>query len=251
MIPTLQRRLTSARYWAILIFLLALAPRLPGLSIFLTSDERTNLYWAGSQFVEGLLSGNLALTYWHFYPGVTMSWLETAGLAAAWALERLSGGAAETLAQFVRRPILDLIVAARLPYALLTAAVVAGFYLMARRLLGHRTALLGALFIAFDPFFLAHSRVAHGDAPVAAFMGLSALALFIYLQAGEARRRWLVVSAVFGGLAALTKAPGQVMAPFVILVGAGDWLLKSRRVGHPDWYAARRWPISSAGRSWT
>ncbi len=71
---TLRRQVTTARFWAILTFLLALAPRLPGLRIFLTSDERTNLYWAGSQFVEGLLSGNLSLTYWHFYPGVTMSW---------------------------------------------------------------------------------------------------------------------------------------------------------------------------------
>ena len=41
-------------------------------------------------------------------------------------------------------------------------------------------ALLGALFIAFDPFYLAHSRVAHGDAPVAVFMSLSALTFFIY-----------------------------------------------------------------------
>jgi hypothetical protein len=228
-------------HWAVLTFLLALAPRLPGLRIFLTSDERTNLYWAGSQFVEGLLSGNLSLTYWHFYPGVTMSWLETAGLTAAWALARLSGSAADTLAQFVRRPILDLIVAARLPYALLTAAGAAGFYLLARRLLGHRAALLGGLFFAFDPFFLAHSRVAHGDAAVSVFMGLSALALFVYLQAGEARRRWLIASAVFGGLAALTKAPGQVMAPFVVLVGAGDWLLRSRRAGRPDWRLAGRW----------
>jgi 4-amino-4-deoxy-L-arabinose transferase-like glycosyltransferase len=241
--PGLNLTALTSAHWAVLTFVLALAPRLPGLRIFLTSDEHTNLYWAGSQFVEGLLSGNLSLTYWHFYPGVTMSWLETAGLAAAWALERLSGSAAETLAQFVRRPILDLIVAARLPYALLTAAVVTGFYLMARRLLGHRTALLGALFIAFDPFFLAHSRVAHGDASVAAFMGLSALALFVYLQAGENRRRWLVLSAVLGGLAALTKAPGQLMAPFVILVGVGDWLLKSWRAGRPDWRLAGHWLV--------
>ena len=95
---------------------------------------------------------------------------------SSWALARFTGATTETLAEFVRRPILDLILAARLPYALLTAGGVAGFYLLARRLLGHRTAVLGALFIAFDPFYLAHSRVAHGDAPVAVFMGLSALA---------------------------------------------------------------------------
>jgi hypothetical protein len=229
--------------WAAFLFLLALAPRLPGLCLFLTSDERTNLYWAGSQFVEGLLSGDLSLTYWHFYPGVTMSWVEAVGLTGAWALSRLSGDVAETLSQFVRRPILDLILAARLPYALLTAVSVPALYLLARRLLGHWVALLGALFIASDAFFLAHSRVAHGDALVTVFMGLSALAFLVYLQTthsgenraiqkegrGHVRRAWgwLVFSAVMGALAALTKAPGQFMALFVIMVAVGDWLVQS------------------------
>lgn len=244
---------------AVSLFLLALAPRLPGLRLFLTSDERTNLYWAGSQFVEGLLSGDLSLTYWHFYPGVTMSWIETLGLAGSWVLALLSGSQTETLAHFVRRPILDLILAARLPYALLTAVSVAGFYLLARRLSGHWPAFLGALFIASDPFFLAHSRVAHGDAPVAVFMGLSALAFLVYLQAlspynadralklqevGSGRIRWwLILSAVMGALAALTKAPGQFIVPFVIIVGVGDWLIRSLDLGHPDWRLARRWLV--------
>ena len=248
--------------WAILFFLLALIPRLPGLRLFLTSDERTNLYWAGSQFVEGLVSGDLSLTYWHFYPGVTMSWLEAAGLTGYWALARFTGATTETLAEFVRRPILDLILAARLPYALLTAGGVAGFYLLARRLLGHRTAVLGALFIAFDPFYLAHSRVAHGDAPVMVFMGLSALAFLVYVQEASLRRShgvtesgrrwasrewwWLILSAVMGALAALTKAPGQFAALFVILVAVGDWLLVSWRMGRLDWRLAGRWVVDLA-----
>jgi len=245
--------------WAICLFVLALIPRLPGLRLFLTSDEPTILYWGGSQFVEGLLSGDLSLTYWHFYPGVTMSWVEALGLAGYWVLARFTGTTTETLAEFVRRPILDLILAARLPYALLTAGGVAGFYLLARRLLGHRTAVLGALFIAFDPFYLAHSRVAHGDAPVTVFMGLSALAFFVYAQeaslhrshgVAESGRRWtsrewwwLILSAVMGALAALTKAPGQFMALFVVLVAVGDWLLVSWRTGHLDWRLAGRWVV--------
>jgi hypothetical protein len=40
--------------WALLLFLLALIPRLPGLRVFLTSDEPNSVYWASSQFVEGL-----------------------------------------------------------------------------------------------------------------------------------------------------------------------------------------------------
>jgi 4-amino-4-deoxy-L-arabinose transferase-like glycosyltransferase len=122
---------------------------------------------------------------------------------------------------------------------------------------------LGALFIAFDPFFIAHSRVAHGDAPVTVFMGLSVLAFFVYLQAtsvhkagnvpaseemrqAERPRRWLLLSAVMGGLAALTKAPGQSVAAFVVLIGAGDWLIEMWRRGRPDWQRARRWLVDLA-----
>jgi 4-amino-4-deoxy-L-arabinose transferase-like glycosyltransferase len=247
-----------------LVFVLALAPRLPGLHLFLTSDEPDGVYWAGSQFVAGLISSDLSLTYWHFYPGVTMSWLESIGLTVAWAVARLAGAAPESLAEFVRRPMLDLILAARLPYALLTAAGAAGFYLLARRVWRRRAALLGALLIAFDPFFLAHSRVAHGDAPVAVFMGLSGLAFFVYLSATRANGTgpgyeaaggagvptqgrvekawgWLILSAVMGALAALTKAPGQFMAPFVVLVAALDWLGRGWQARRWDRRAAIRW----------
>jgi hypothetical protein len=191
-----------------------------------------------------------------------MSWTETLGLAGSWALARLSGGTTETLAQFVRRPVMDLILAVRLPHALLTACGVAGLYLLARRLLGHRTALLGALFIAFDPFYLAHSRVAHGDAPVTVFMGLSVLAFLVYQQGtspdgthkasgadewGAAKGRWwLVLSAVMGALAALTKAPGQFMVLFVVIVALGDWLVSSWHSRRLDWRLARRWLVDLA-----
>jgi len=257
------RRFTlSPAGWAIVLFLLALIPRLPDLRRFLTTDEPFFVQEAAT-VMASLLRGDFHGTYWHYYPGVTLSWLSGFGLGARWAISSLTGGTAQPWDVYIRGGVLDLIVAVRLPYVLLAAIGVVGFYLLARRLLGHGAALLGALFIAFDPFFLAHSRVAHGDAPVTVFMGLSALAFFIYLQAMsvhnagdviageemrqvEGSRRWLFLSAVMGGLAALTKAPGQFMAPFVVLIGAGDWLIKTRRRGRPDRQQARRWLVDLA-----
>jgi 4-amino-4-deoxy-L-arabinose transferase-like glycosyltransferase len=255
----------SATGWAVLLFLLALAPRLPGLRLFLTTDEPFFVQEA-AQVSGALLRGDFQGTYWHFYPGVTLSWLSGLGLGTQWLLARITGLTTQPFGVYSQRNILDLILAARLPYVLLAAVGVAGGYLLARRLLGHRVALLGALFIAFDPFFLAHSRVAHGDAPVTVFMGLSALAFFVYLQTtslrvpgaekrqSEGGRPWLILSAVMGALAALTKAPGQFMPLFVITVGVGDWLItssfsfpredpqagKGRRIPPLDWQLARR-----------
>jgi hypothetical protein len=244
--------------WAVLLFLLALAPRLPGLRLFLTTDEPFFTQEAAA-VIGAFLRGEFQRTYWHFYPGVTMSWLGGLGLGAQWMLARLTGATIQPLDTYNLGSIVDLIVAVRLPYILLTAGGVAGFYALVRRLWGHRMALLGALFVAFDPFYLAHSRVAHGDAPVTVFMGLSALAFFAYLQTpfpslgreaaggegskGKGHRCWLILSAIMGALAALTKAPGQFMALFVVVVGVGDWLLKSWRVGVPNWRLARRWLI--------
>lgn len=221
-------RFTQPRLIAFLLFWVSLAPRLPGLRLFLTSDENTNIFFAGSDVIAAFLRGDLRATYWHFYPGVTMSWLDALGMTGQYLLDWLRGMSLPPFTEYIYGDILSLLVANRLPYAILTAAAVPAVYWLSRQLLPERVALLGALFFAFDPFFLAHSRVAHGDAPVAVFMSLSALTFFIYTaQASESVYQrttaraapssfYLIASATFGGLAALTKAPGQFMAIFII-----------------------------------
>jgi len=94
------------------------------------------------------------------------------------------------------------------------------------------------LVVAFDPFFLAHSRVVHGDAPVSVFMTLSVLALYLYWR--DDGWKMLVFSAAMGGLAALTKAPGEFMAPFVLLGALLAWGWDCRQTRRVDWSAARR-----------
>lgn len=234
----------SPRLTALVLFGLALWPRLPGLGRFLTSDENTNIFFAGSDVIAAFLRGDLRGTYWHFYPGVTMSWLDALGMTGQYALQSLTGQPLPPFTDYLYSDILSLVVANRLPYALLAALAVPALYLLAQQLLPNRMALLGALFLAFDPFYLAHSRVAHGDAPVAVFMSLSALTFFIYLHRTAATQHptpyalrptpyvtllistatnlirhrafpYLVVSAILGSLAALTKAPGQFMALFI------------------------------------
>ncbi len=233
----------------LLLFGVALVPRLPGLGRFIITDEYTNIFIAGSDVLREFLAGNLRGTYWHFYPGVTMSWLTDLGLVAQYGAELLAGHPVPPLTEFIYGGIVPLLVTARLPFALLTAVSVPLIYLLAKRLLPPWMALLGALFLALDPFYLAHSRVNHGDAPVAVFMAVSALALFVALRPqGDALRPaalknpclWL--SAMAGGLAALTKAPGQFMAVWVIgislLYAVLDWRAAGKNYA---WRIARYW----------
>ena len=155
---------------AILLFFAALMPRLIGLDRFLTSDENTNIFIAGSDVITAFLRGDFRGTYWHFYPGVTISWLDALGMGGQYLLQSVSNPTLPSFTEYIYGDILSLIVASRLPYVILTAAAILAMYLLARKLLSNRVALFGALFMAFDPFYLAHSRVVHGDAPVAVFM---------------------------------------------------------------------------------
>jgi hypothetical protein len=240
---------------ALLLFIIALLPRLPGLHLFLTSDENTNIFLAGSDVIAAFLQGDWRGTYWHFYPGVTMSWLDALGMSGQYLLDLLTGVPVPPFAEYIYSDILSLVVANRLPYAILTAAAVPALYLLARQLLPERVAILGALFMAFDPFYLAHSRVAHGDAPVAVFMSLSALSFFVYGERvikqmnerssiyfflRQTSTLYLLLSAIFGSLAALTKAPGQFMALFVIGMSAIYAGLEWRQVKNGS-YVVRRW----------
>jgi hypothetical protein len=50
----------------------------------------------------------------------------------------------------------------------------------------------------------------------------------------------LIFSAVMGSLAALTKAPGHFMAPFVVLMAVLDWAVVVKKRGRFDWPLAKR-----------
>ncbi len=241
---TMRRYLFNPWTWILLIA--ALLPRLFDLDQFLTSDENTNIFLAGSAVVQAFLQGNFRETYWHFYPGVTMSWAGGIGLAGQWLVAKLGNATSQPLINYLDNDILSLLVAARLPYVILTALFVPVVY----HLLSHwldpaksdhnpnHLALAAAFLIAFDPFFLAHSRVAHGDAPVSVFLLLSILAFCLYLR--DNGLKMLIFSAVMGSLAALTKAPGQLIAPFVIVLAVIDWLWGSKKSGRFDWEGGKR-----------
>jgi len=222
----------------VFIFIAALVPRLPGLDYFITTDEPFNIRQSAA-VVGAVLQGDFRSTYWHFYPGLTIAWLNGLGMLFQW----LWTDAVEPFIQFMQRDVVELVGAVRLPYAILGALYAVAAYGLARRLLGDRVALVGALLIAWDPFVLAHTRVTHGDGPVAVFMGLGVLAFLAHLRDPIMRERvisnCLVFSAICGGLAMLTKSPGPFIVAFVILVGIGDALI--RRAPGSRGVLRRRW----------
>ncbi len=218
--------LRQHRTWfvAIGLWLLAILPRVVGLGGFLTIDEIKWIEGVG-QFALALRSGDLAQTYWHFFPGVTTAWGGTLALWLGWLL---SGG---DLATYVTEQVADparTIGLFRLSGALLTSLFAPGVYLLGRRLWGEWIASLSGALVALNPFLLAHSRIVNGDAGAAGFMFLSLLA-FLWLWQGSSL--WMAaLSGALGGLALLTKLPSPLIVPFIGLLAVVGWW-RDRRTG--------------------
>ena len=204
------------------LFILAFAVRLPYLGTFLTIDEIKWLEGAG-QFLQALHSRVLADTYWHFHPGITITWGEAIIL---W-LQYLTSHSTD-LSIYVADRLADLpgmVGSMRLSGALITAAAIVGIYVLARPLLGQRASLLGSALLAADPFFSGHSRIVNGDAGVAAFMMLALLA-FAHLWRVKSWRM-VILSGAMAGLALLTKIPAVFIFPWIALM-AGYGFIRDR-----------------------
>jgi hypothetical protein len=210
------------RKWGVCLalFLLALLPRIldPGAPI--TWDEPK---WANRslRFLSALRRGKWGKTFLVGHPGVTTMWLGATGITLQCRLqpdacEDLSLLSASSGEQYESEEALKqlprLLPAAKLPLAFVIAASVVGMYLLARRLFRPPIALLGAVLIATDPFYLAHSRVLQLDGLTTTFMMLSLLALLIHLSSRGSRM--LVLSGALAGLAVLSKSSALFMLPF-------------------------------------
>ena len=109
--------------------------------------------------------------------------------------------------------LLDPVTAARFPIAVIGTLTCLLLYLFGRRSFGDATAFWGAVFLALYPPHVAMSRVVHIDSTLVLFFMLTVLS---YLIAEErASLRWKTASAVFFGLALLTKSPA-ILLPFVL-----------------------------------
>ncbi len=221
-----QRWVTAA------IFAAALLTRLARLDVPIGVDE-TLWIRRGPQFMAALLSGDWAGTYVRHHPGVTNMWLIGGALSLHHWLRDLAPASAvgdADLLSYLRSiaaselPPLDLYLAARPLYAIVTAASFTALWPLSRRLLGDAPALLAMLILLGEPFFLAYQRSITTDANQANFTWLALLAFLLALRPAEQRpRRWLLLSGASFGLALLSKLPALLSLPAV-----GLWALAAQ-----------------------
>ena len=225
---SLRERLTRVAI-PVAVFLIALLPRIVSLGTFMTADEDDQIMFA-NHFLKSALQGDWAGALILGYPGVPTVILGGLGVGARylahyagwlplpWVQADFFTTVEQLTTQFgVFEHPFDFLIWVRVPMALAAALSLVGIYLLTKRLLDKRIALLAVLILAFDPFILAHSRVIHVDAPLAYFMFLSFLAFLLYLDRGD--WKWLILSGICGGLAGLSKTPAALLGPILIVAG--------------------------------
>ena len=217
-LPVRRTRLAVPWLPGLAVFLLALLPRILNLSAMITPDERRWVERAVA-FFAGLVQHDWAATFQTGHPGVTTMWTGTLGLLGQYLQSRSDLTILQYLSQVTTRPsvTLEYLLPARLPTAVLTALCVVAVYLLLRRLFSELPALLAAVLLALDPFFLAHSRVIHHDALATSFSLVALIAFLGYVWRHQ-HFLWLVLSAVSAGLAFLSKGSALFLIGFMGLV---------------------------------
>lgn len=180
---------------AVAIGLLAVAVRLPGLGAILTADEHQWVFRSQS-FYRAIATGDIGGTFQGTHPGVVPMLLIGGGIRLQ---ELLTGQALEspTIGPFR--------VAAKLPVALATAALVGLSAGLATRLWGAVPGIASGVLLALEPYLVGLSQLAHVDALLAFLMVPSLLSALLAGRTGAGRH--LAVSSFLAGLALLTKLP--------------------------------------------
>ncbi len=209
----------------LLLFFLAFLPR----AIYPVSRP-LQWYFRSAEFFQAVMQGDWAGTLLSEHPGVTVMWLSGGTLWGWYGLQSLLGLNPPTPLETVGYAFADRVAVGVIPLALIVALGIVWGWCLLRRLFGERVAWVAALLWALDPFYLANSKVLHLDATLSTLMILSALWMLIYLR--EGRPRQIVISAVLGGLAILTKVTAIFLIPFwglclLVQVVSGKWQVAS------------------------
>lgn len=181
-------------WWpAIIITVLALAIRLPGIGQVMTADEAR---WMdrSTEFIRAIKHGNIRGTFSTTHPGVVPMWLIGGGIAAQeW----------RTGITFDQNTISHFRTAATLPVAIVTSLLIGLAVYLLRSVFSPGVAVVSGSLLAIDPYLAGLSRITHLDALLALFMLTVVLAWLSYVQAPSRRR--LVLVGVLAGLAGATK----------------------------------------------
>ncbi len=176
---------------SIIVLAATILPRLPFQDRFVTADEpRWQANIAG--FTTKLAHGRMGELLQQPHPGMTAQWFASPGIwQNSWAVKKIPLIAAQCI-------------------LLLFAG-----YLM-KLLWGNVAGYIGTLFLALNPFLIAHTRIYAMDSLLAICLLISLLSLLVWNK--EKQTRYLVYAGAAAALAFLSKLPGIIAMPYELFL---------------------------------
>jgi len=223
-----------------LLFLAAWLPRVLQLDTFVTIDERRWLTRSANYFTA-ITHNDLSSTTQTDHPGVTVMWAGALGYLTEYPeYAQESPGQLQLnrfefwINEYTEHKLLDLLVAGRWWIVLSISLLLALSFFPLREMFDARLAAACVLFMAWDPFHIALSRFLHLDGLLTVLLTFSLLTFIAWIL-GQQKSRYLVISGITFGLAALTKMPAVFLAPGVgvlaLLAIANNYKHGDARVG--------------------
>jgi 4-amino-4-deoxy-L-arabinose transferase-like glycosyltransferase len=212
------------------VFALAGVPRLVAPQAYIAHDETRYWTWASAFFMALVRGDWLGTIVGPGNPSITLFWNHALNMEVKYAVAWLGGVQSTALSawpDFQPTATLDLLMQRRLPIVLFNTLAVVLAYRLVHRLYGGRVALLAAILLALDPFYLADSRTTRGEGLLASLVILAILFFFSYWR--SKRLRDLVLSGACTGLALLTKISAVALVIWVGLVIVVFGSLEARR----------------------
>jgi len=218
---------SSHRAFAIIILFVLISaillPRIIELDRFVTVDEPAWLIFS-SNFYYALGQRDFEKTVYDYHPGVTTMWIVTAGILTYFPQFRGQGQGYiekyrdydQVFAAFDKYP-LELLKKSRLISILTISMLLIISYGLLRRLHGEAIAFVAIFLVAFDPYFLGHSRLLNHEGMMSSLLLASMLAALVFIEQNPHWSFW-VLSSFFAGLAILTKSPSIIIIPMVGLM---------------------------------
>lgn len=199
--------------YELLIFAFYLLTRLPSLG---HDNFNTDVWkWKSRSydFGSGIFTLDFEKTIQKYHPGVTLMWAGTAGVKVYNLYYDLVNKGIPMDNNV--KTVFELDFVQKLFVAFAIGIGVTCIFYALRHIITLQYAFVATVLLIFEPLYLGLSRVFHLEGMMSTFMLASALWLYYYLK-GEPllRRKRLVISAIFGSLALLTKTSALYLIPF-------------------------------------
>jgi|GEM_PF-813114 len=189
----------------ILVFITFIIVRLPLLGADIINTDAPVWKTRTFQFSNAVFSGDFASTNVTYHPGVTLMWL------SAWGVKFfnifsdifLGGVGPDTVTGYIGMHFTQKLMI----IIFLSFCITVSTYILSKIYSNSFAVLFFAMF-TFEPYVLGLTRVLHTDGLITFTSFSSVLSLYYFYFQNKVNEKWIYISAVFGGLAMLTKSNG-------------------------------------------